>query len=85
MACFSRRQPQESWCVFCDKHRVHRHGAESIATDEGMVADQDATIVVTAEESKSKLLEAYVGFQIDSTPLEEELVLLAQLPATETF
>ena len=61
---------------------IGQRGAESIATDEGMVADQDATIVVTVEESKSKLLEAYVGLQIDSTPLEEELPVLYAVGTT---
>ena len=61
---------------------IGQRGAQVIATDEGMVRDQDATIVVTVEESTAKLLEAYVGLQIDSTPLEEELPVLYAVGTT---
>ena len=84
MACFSRKANLRSLGVFSaiNIEYIGQRGAQSIATDEGMVADQDATIVVTVEESKAKLLEAYVGLQIDSTPLEEELPVLYAVGTT---
>jgi len=61
---------------------IGRQSEDWVATDEGLIKDRDATVVVTVEESKSKLLEAYLGLQIDSTPLEEELPVLYAVGTT---
>ena len=50
----------------------HQPVSKDTPQDQSETMERDATIVVTVEENDAKLLDAFAGLQIDSTPIDDD-------------